>query len=105
MRIFLIKIRKVLGLSAYESSLTTKSSELSRRNHWLKDKRPYNELDDVEGQLSGAAAKDIHNNTIALALKERPDGAAAGAREDRQIRVTDDIVVEHADAPVVSSER
>ena len=104
MRVFLLKITKIFGVSTHLSASNTKASTLVRRSHWLKGDSPYNELNDVGATLSGDTASDVHNNAIALALRRQSEGTATIRTDtgENEIRVTKDVTVESRTPPEIS---
>ena len=94
MRIFLQKARR--AFQAPKTWSSTASTKPTTASHWLKTQRSYNELNDAATSLSGDTARDLHSNTIALALRPSASDAAEREAHSDAIKVTNDVYVERS---------
>ena len=102
-RILLSWIGEVLSRRSQFSS-NTKASATDRKNLWQNNKKNYNELNEVELSLTGEAGLKVHNNTIALALRQPSQGTTLNSTGENEIQVTQDVIVERATPPAIPSE-
>lgn len=92
MRIFLARISQLFGVSAQSSpNNSVKGPGPGRGNRWLKGDSPYNELDEVEGSLSGDTVSDTHNNTIATELRRPLERKVRNEGAEDEDSVTKDV--------------